>query len=50
MRLSGLVLAGMARCVLAHGDHGDRGGSQRPEVDENASWMVKHMAGMLYLV
>ncbi|KAG7285452.1 hypothetical protein NEMBOFW57_010080 [Staphylotrichum longicolle] len=45
MRLSGLVLAGIAGCVLAHGDHGDRGGSQKPEVSESASWMEKHMAG-----
>lgn len=42
MRLSGLVLAGIAGRALAHGDHG--GGSQKPAVDENASWMEKHMA------
>ncbi|KAK4122780.1 putative calcium ion binding protein [Parathielavia appendiculata] len=40
--LATLVVAGIAGCALAHGDHGS--GSQRPVVDKNASWMVKHMA------
>ncbi|KAK4102007.1 putative calcium ion binding protein [Parathielavia hyrcaniae] len=39
---AGLVLAGIAGYALAHGDHGSA--SQKPVVDENASWMVKHMA------
>ncbi|KAL2024112.1 hypothetical protein VTK56DRAFT_9892 [Thermocarpiscus australiensis] len=42
MLLSGIVLGGIAGYALAHGDHGS--GSQKPVVDENASWMVKHMA------
>ncbi|AEO71176.1 uncharacterized protein THITE_2123310 [Thermothielavioides terrestris NRRL 8126] len=43
MRLFGVaVLAGIAGGALAHGDHGS--GSQKPVVDENASWMEKHMA------
>ncbi|KAL2259737.1 hypothetical protein VTK26DRAFT_6473 [Humicola hyalothermophila] len=42
MRLSSLVLAGIAGCALAHGDHGS--GSHKPVVDENADWMTKHMA------
>lgn len=44
MRLSGLVCAGLglASAAFGHGDHGS--GSQRPIVDEHASWMVKHMA------
>ncbi|KAK4190294.1 calcineurin B-like protein 4 [Podospora australis] len=45
MRLSGLVLTGIAGYALAHGDHsGGGGGSQRPIVDQNADWMTKHMA------
>ncbi|KAI1768895.1 hypothetical protein GGR53DRAFT_314990 [Hypoxylon sp. FL1150] len=40
-----LVAAGLVCRVLAHGDHSDHsGGSQKPMVDENASWMTKHMA------
>ncbi|KXX82302.1 Calcineurin B-like protein 4 [Madurella mycetomatis] len=42
MRPSSIVLAGIAGYALAHGDHGSD--SQRPIVDENASWMEKHMA------
>ncbi|KAH6851156.1 putative calcium ion binding protein [Chaetomium sp. MPI-CAGE-AT-0009] len=43
MRFSGAVLAALAGHALAHGDHGS-GGSHKPPVDENASWMQKHMA------
>ncbi|KAG6360588.1 hypothetical protein INS49_011650 [Diaporthe citri] len=32
----------LSKACLAHGDHGDHG--QKPIVDENASWMAKHMA------
>lgn len=32
----------LGKMCLAHGDHGDHG--QKPIVDENASWMTKHMA------
>ncbi|KAL2175325.1 putative calcium ion binding protein [Thermothelomyces heterothallicus CBS 202.75] len=42
MRLSGIIVAALAGRALGHGDHGS--GSQRPLVDENASWMQKHMA------
>ncbi|GAB1313524.1 Calcium ion binding protein [Madurella fahalii] len=42
MRPSSIVLAGIAGYALAHGDHGS--GSQKPMVDENASWMERHMA------
>ncbi|KAL2157748.1 hypothetical protein VTH06DRAFT_5016 [Thermothelomyces fergusii] len=42
MRLSGIIVAALAAGALGHGDHGSR--SQRPPVDENASWMQKHMA------
>ncbi|KAL2196009.1 putative calcium ion binding protein [Corynascus similis CBS 632.67] len=42
MRLSAIIIAGLAGCALGHGDHGS--GSKRPPVDENASWMEKHMA------
>ncbi|KAK4040340.1 hypothetical protein C8A01DRAFT_15791 [Parachaetomium inaequale] len=42
MRLSTIALAALAGHALAHGDHGSR--SQKPPVDENASWMQKHMA------
>lgn len=42
--LATLVLAlALGKTCLAHGDHGDHG--QKPIVDENASWMTKHMAG-----
>ncbi len=45
MRISsGLVLAAIAGRALAHGDHGGGGGSQKPAVDPNATWMEKHMA------
>jgi len=38
MRPLSLVVAGLAgRTVVGH--------SQKPMVDENASWMTKHMAG-----
>ncbi|KAG8160553.1 hypothetical protein KVR01_010089 [Diaporthe batatas] len=41
--LSTLVFAlALGKVCLAHGDHGDHG--QKPVVDENASWMTKHMA------
>jgi len=43
MHLSTLIIAGIVGQAFAHGDHGNR--SQKPVVDENASWMVKHMAG-----
>jgi hypothetical protein len=50
MRFSRIVVAaGMAGCALAHGDHSGGGGggaSQKPIVDDNATWMQKHMAGM----
>jgi hypothetical protein len=47
MRLPRAVVFGIAGYAAAHGDHGDHGsGSQKPMVDENASWMEKHMAGM----
>ncbi|KAK3683972.1 putative calcium ion binding protein [Podospora appendiculata] len=44
MRASGLILlAGLAGRALSHGgDHGAE--SQKPMVDEHASWMEKHMA------
>ncbi|CCC14300.1 hypothetical protein SMACR_08864 [Sordaria macrospora] len=44
MRPSSIILAavGLTGTALAHGDHGS--GSQKPIVDENAPWMVKHMA------
>lgn len=42
--LANLVFAlALGKACLAHGDHGDHG--QKPIVDENASWMTKHMAG-----
>jgi hypothetical protein len=46
MRPSGFLVAGLGLAVQvrAHGDHG-HGGSQKPIVGENASWMEKHMAG-----
>ncbi|KAI0179925.1 putative calcium ion binding protein [Hypoxylon sp. FL1284] len=42
MRSVILVATGLACRVFAHGDHSS--GSQKPLVDENASWMTKHMA------
>jgi hypothetical protein len=48
MRTLSLFLVNLVgQTVLGHGDHGDHG--QKPMVDENASWMAKHMAGMAYL-
>jgi hypothetical protein len=41
--LSLIVFSLAGRTVLGHGDHGEHG--QKPLVDENASWMTKHMAG-----
>ncbi|KAL1865171.1 hypothetical protein Daus18300_007297 [Diaporthe australafricana] len=41
--LATLVFAlALGKTCLAHGDHGDHG--QKPIVDENATWMTKHMA------
>ncbi len=46
MRFTGIAAAAvLAGCAFAHGNH--NGGSQKPVVDDNASWMQKHMAGML---
>ncbi|KAK4133137.1 putative calcium ion binding protein [Trichocladium antarcticum] len=42
MRLSVLVVGGLAGFALGHGDHS--GGSQKPALDTNANWMTKHMA------
>ncbi|KAL2130645.1 hypothetical protein VTI74DRAFT_6126 [Chaetomium olivicolor] len=44
MRVSAIIfVSGLVGYALAHGDHGSRS-SQKPAVDENASWMQKHMA------
>jgi hypothetical protein len=38
-----LATAGLlATAALAHGDHA---ASTKPEVDENADWITRHMAG-----
>lgn len=42
MRASILFNVAFATSVFAHGG----GGSKNPEVDANADWMTKHMAGM----
>jgi hypothetical protein len=43
--LLNLVFAlALGKACFAHGGHGDHG--QKPVVDENASWMTKHMAGL----
>jgi len=47
MRSLSLVIFSLAcQTVLGHGDHGDQ--AQKPMVDENASWMTKHMAGKFF--
>lgn len=45
MRATGVAIAVLAGHALGHGDH--KTGSHKPQVDENASWMQKHMAGMI---
>lgn len=42
MLLTLVFALALGKACLAHGDHGDHG--QKPVVDENASWMTKHMA------
>ncbi|KAK0634837.1 hypothetical protein B0T17DRAFT_611785 [Bombardia bombarda] len=44
MRLSSLVLVGLAGGALSHGDHNGGSSPQKPIVDEHASWIEKHMA------
>lgn len=39
-----VLVGGAGRLVFAHGSHESHG--QKPIVDEDATWMEKHMAGM----
>lgn len=45
MRAETLISATLIGLAAAHGDHARTDGA--PEVDENANWMTKHMAGKL---
>lgn len=43
MRAETIIGAAIISLATAHGDHSKTNGA--PEVDENADWMTKHMAG-----